>query len=60
MILGPVSILDCLVAGVILAPQLVFTSGVFATLRLLYTALPLLCKLQPLRFGPGQNLALKP
>ncbi|QUC22250.1 uncharacterized protein UV8b_06491 [Ustilaginoidea virens] len=42
MILGPVSILDCLVAGVILAPQLVFTSGVFATLRLLYTALPLL------------------
>ncbi|KAG6033640.1 hypothetical protein E4U41_006849 [Claviceps citrina] len=46
MILGPVSILDCLVAGVILGPQLLWTAGLLATLQLVYAALPLVCKHQ--------------
>ncbi|KAG5950242.1 hypothetical protein E4U53_005341 [Claviceps sorghi] len=41
MILGSVSILDCLVAGLILAPQLLWTTGLVTTLQLAIAALPL-------------------
>ncbi|KAG6098122.1 hypothetical protein E4U14_007573 [Claviceps sp. LM454 group G7] len=41
MILGPVSLLDCLVAGLILAPQLLWTTGLLTTLRLIFAVLPL-------------------
>ncbi|KAG5982169.1 hypothetical protein E4U55_002239 [Claviceps digitariae] len=50
MILGPVLILDCLVAGLILAPQLLWTTGLFATVRLVYAALPLVFFVLPLHF----------
>ncbi|KAG5925356.1 hypothetical protein E4U42_004391 [Claviceps africana] len=41
MILGPVSLLDCLVAGLILAPQLLWTTGLVMTVQLAMAALPL-------------------
>lgn len=44
MILSPVSILDCSIAGVILAPQLLWSAGVLATLKLVCAALPLIRK----------------
>lgn len=52
MILGPVSLLDCLVAGLILAPQLLWTTGLLATLRLIFATLPLVCKYRLARIGP--------
>ncbi|GAB0133300.1 hypothetical protein EsDP_00001712 [Epichloe bromicola] len=50
MILSPVSILDCSIAGVILAPQLLWTAGVFATLKLVCAALPLILFILPFHF----------
>lgn len=44
MILGPVSVANCFVAGLILAPQLLGMAGVYATGQLVYAALPLICK----------------
>ncbi|KAG6005062.1 hypothetical protein E4U21_000518 [Claviceps maximensis] len=50
MILGPVSIVDCLVAGLIIAPQLLWTTGLLATVQLVYAALPLVFFVLPLHF----------
>ncbi|QPH12275.1 hypothetical protein C2857_004383 [Epichloe festucae Fl1] len=50
MILSPVSILDCSIAGVLLAPQLLWTAGVFATLKLVCAALPLILFVLPFHF----------
>lgn len=44
MLLGPVSLLDCLVFVTLLAPQLLIQAGVLPTLRAVIWSLPFLCK----------------
>ena len=44
MILGPVSLIDCLVFLIFLTPQLLIHAGFFATLGAAVPALPYLCE----------------
>jgi len=44
MLLGPVSYLDCAVFCVLLAPQLIWSVGLFDTLLCVLQASPFLCE----------------
>ncbi|QLI71650.1 Acetyl-hydrolase [Metarhizium brunneum] len=50
MILGPVSLLDCVVAGIIIAPQMLFTVGPLVTLTVVIRILPFLLFKLPFHF----------
>lgn len=43
MVLGPVTLLDCLVFCIFLAPQLIWQAGLIPTLFSVLEALPFLC-----------------
>jgi hypothetical protein len=43
MKLGPVSLLDCIVFVIFLAPQLILQAGLFRTVSVALKALPFLC-----------------
>lgn len=45
MILGPISLIDCGVFLIFLAPQLIWNAGFFLTLFTALKALPFLCQL---------------
>lgn len=55
MILGPVSLIDCLVFLIFLTPQLLIEAGIFATLRAAIPALPYLCEYRPDGVGRGYS-----
>ncbi|KOS19501.1 Monoterpene epsilon-lactone hydrolase [Escovopsis weberi] len=60
MILGPVSLIDCLAYALFLAPQLLIQAGLFPTLLVLLRALPFLFFQLPIQFVRGRYLARTP